>query len=369
MKTFKTLILIVSLFGPLLLAEGCQGQNTTIIDTAQQTTDSSKAELPDTILVTAVGDIMLGSGFPSTRNLPPDDAKNSFKHAAGFLRGDIIFGNLEGCFLDTGNSKKCEGLNPNSCYAFRMPNRYAQVFKSAGFNLLSMANNHAGDFEYTGRRNTARLLDSVDIKYAGQMNKPYTIFQRNGVKYGFIAFAPNENTVPLNDLANAIKLCQDVKEQVNVLIVSFHGGGEGAKFEHVTRQPELFYKENRGNVYDFAHTVIDAGADLVLGHGPHVTRAVEVYKNRFIAYSLGNFCTYGMFNLSGPNGIAPLLQIKLASNGQFLSANVISFKQDKIKRLHLDDTHAAYRKIKQLTQIDFPDNQLRFIDNQILPQP
>jgi hypothetical protein len=149
------------------------------------------------------------------------------------------------------------------------------------------------------------------------------------------------------------------------MIVSFHGGAEGSKFEHVTRANEIFYQENRGNVYAFAHAVIDAGADLVLGHGPHVSRAVEVYKNKFIAYSLGNFCTYGMFNLKGPNGIAPLLNIKINKKGDFLFADVTSVKQDKINRLQVDPLHTAFNKIVQLTNLDFPGNRLSFSDQRI----
>jgi hypothetical protein len=128
---------------------------------------------------------------------------------------------------------------------------------------------------------------------------------------------------------------------------------------------EIFYKENRGNVYAFSHGVIDAGADVVLGHGPHVTRAVEVYKNKFIAYSLGNFCTYGMFSLKGPNGIAPLLQLKLNAKGDFLNADVVSVKQDKVNRLTVDKTDAAFQKIKSLTDIDFKGHQLKFENNRI----
>ena len=79
------------------------------------------------------------------------------------------------------------------------------------------------------------------------------------------------------------------------------------------KKQKFFYGENRGDVHHFARSVVDAGADIVLGHGPHVTRAVEVYKNKFIAYSLGNFNTYGRFSLTGDKGIAPLLDIKLKS--------------------------------------------------------
>lgn len=322
-------------------------------------------KLKDTISIVAVGDMMLGSAFPSKLNLPPDDAVNSFIAVDTFLKGDIVFGNLEGCFLNSGSSSKCNGINPNSCYAFRMPDRYAGIFKAAGFNVLSVANNHVGDFNARGRKNTAKILDSLQINYAGQLDKPFDLFTIDSVKYAFVAFAPNENTVDIRKIDSAKLLVAKLKEQADIVIVSFHGGGEGAKFEHVTRKTEIFYRENRGNVYVFSHAVIDAGADVVLGHGPHVTRAVEVYKNKFIAYSLGNFCTYGMFSLKGSNGIAPLLRLKLNAKGDFLYADVVSVKQDKINRLTVDETHAAFRKIKSLTDIDFNGHGLKFENNRI----
>jgi hypothetical protein len=79
---------------------------------------------------------------------------------------------------------------------------------------------------------------------------------------------------------------------------------------------KCFYGEDRGDVYEFAHSLIDAGADIIFGHGPHVTRAVEVYK-KFIAYSLGNFCTYGGINVSGINGWSPILKSIHKQSGNF----------------------------------------------------
>ena len=338
-------------------------QNKAVAVTEQPKHLDTLRKLKDTIQITAVGDMMLGSAFPSKLNLPADDAIGSFSAVNSYLTGDIVFGNLEGCFLNSGNSNKCKGLNPNTCYAFRMPDRYAGIFKKAGFNVLSVANNHVGDFDAKGRKNTAKILDSLQINYAGQLDKPFAIFEKDNMKYAFCAFAPNENTVSIKNIDSAKMLVAELKKQADIVIVSFHGGGEGAAFEHVTRQTEIFYKENRGNVYAFSHGVIDAGADVVLGHGPHVTRAVEVYKNKFIAYSLGNFCTYGMFSLKGSNGFAPLLQLKLNGKGDFLSANVISVKQDKINRLTLDENFAAFKKIQALTNFDIPENQLKFENN------
>jgi poly-gamma-glutamate capsule biosynthesis protein CapA/YwtB (metallophosphatase superfamily) len=339
-------------------------QSETIAAAQNNKVDSVKVrKIKDTISITAVGDMMLGSAYPSKLNLPPDDAINSFKAVDSFLKGDIVFGNLEGCFLNSGNSDKCKGINPNNCYAFRMPDRYGEIYKKAGFNVLSVANNHVGDFNAKGRKNTARILDSLQIHYAGQLNKPFEIFELDSVKYAFCAFAPNENTVSIKNIDSAKMLVAALKKQADIVIVSFHGGGEGANFEHVTRKTEIFFKENRGNVYAFAHGVIDAGADVVLGHGPHVTRAVEVYKNKFIAYSLGNFCTYGMFSLKGSNGFAPLLQLKINSAGDFLYADIISVKQDKINRLTVDENNTAFHKIKALTNADFVGHNLLFKDN------
>lgn len=361
MKFFNNIILSSLI---IILYISCTSNNAqVIVPVAKQ--DTIIRKLKDTISIVAVGDIMLGSAFPSKVNLPPDDAVNSFIAVDSLLKGDVVFGNLEGCFLNSGASTKCDGINPNNCYAFRMPDRYAGIYKNAGFNVLSIANNHVGDFDSKGRKNTAKILDSLEINYAGQLNKPFDIFEVDSVKYGFCAFAPNENTVSINKIDSAKALVARLKKQVDIVIVSFHGGGEGARFEHVNRQNEIFYKENRGNVYAFAHAVVDAGADVVLGHGPHVTRAVEVYKNKFIAYSLGNFCTYGMFSLKGSNGFAPLLQLKINSKGNFLYADVVSFKQDKINRLTIDQNYTAFKKIKELTDVDFVGHQLVFKNNRI----
>lgn len=359
----KLFWLLVCYTCALFILMGCRNRavETTVVlqDIVEQPT------IKDTLTIVAVGDIMLGSAFPDSSKLPPDDAVDSFKAVEIFLKGDIVFGNLEGCFLEEGDTTKCQAIDPNHCHVFRMPERYAGIIKKAGFNVLSLANNHVGDFGRKGRVNTAKILDSLNIHYAGQLNKPFDLFKIDNVWYAFVAFSPNHNTLDIRDIEKAKELVKELKEKSDIVLVSFHGGGEGTKFQHVTRETEFFHKENRGNVYNFAHAVIDAGADVVLGHGPHVTRAVEVYKNKFIAYSLGNFCTYGMFNIQGPNGIAPLLQLKIDAKGDFIYADVISVKQDKVNRLTVDDSHAAFHKMKYLTDKDFAGHNLRFENNKI----
>ena len=363
MKLFNQLLSCAIVF---LIILGCRIGDTSV-STIPLTSDTLIKRIPlnDTLTICAVGDIMIGSAYPSPSNLPPRDGINSFKAVIPFLKGDIVFGNLEGCFLNSGKSTKCKDTIGNSCFAFRMPERYAGIIKEAGFNVLSIANNHVGDFGLKGRNKTTEILDSLNIKYAGLQTHPSSIFEKDSIIYAFCGFAPNENTVSINNIDSAKALVSELKKQANIVMVSFHGGAEGSKFEHITRKNEIFYKENRGNVYEFAHAVIDAGADIVLGHGPHVTRAVEVYKNKFIAYSLGNFNTYGMFNLKGVNGIAPIIQVKVSTSGDFIGAKVISVKQTKTMGLSIDNQYQAFEKLRSLTNTDFPTHQLEFADNNI----
>ncbi|RZK13942.1 MAG: CapA family protein, partial [Flavobacterium sp.] len=235
----------------LLIVLGCRvGDKSASAMSVQADTPIKTLRLKDTLTICAVGDIMIGSAYPSASNLPPKDGINSFKQVKPFLKGDLVFGNLEGCFLDSGKSTKCKDTIGNSCFAFRMPERYAGIIKDAGFNLFSIANNHVGDFGLRGRNKTVQILDSLNIKYAGLQSYPSSIFEVDSIKYAFCAFAPNENTVSINNLDSARALVEELKKRANIVIVSFHGGAEGSKFEHVTRKKEIFYQENRGNVYE-----------------------------------------------------------------------------------------------------------------------
>ncbi|MDO4764091.1 MAG: CapA family protein, partial [Flavobacteriaceae bacterium] len=319
----------------------------------------------DTLSIVAVGDIMIGSAFPSEEFLPKDDGLNSFDAVKEYLKGDIVFGNLEGVFLDYGNSEKCKGKEPHRCYAFRMPERYAQIIKEAGFNVMSVANNHSMDFGEKGKKRTVEILEELNIHFAGYQEKPFEIFEKEGIKYAFCAFAPNLGMQSLLRISEAENIVRQLKNEVDIVIVSFHGGAEGTKHTRVPKKEEFFYGENRGDVYLFAHKMIDSGADIVLGHGPHITRAVEVYQGKFIAYSLGNFNTYGRFNLDKENGIAPLLDIQLDQNGNFIKAKVVSIKQIRNKGMFIDDEEKAFAELKRLSDLDFPNHSLIFENGEI----
>lgn len=322
---------------------------------------------PDTLCIAAVGDIMLGTSYPDKRSLPWDSAKSSFKNVIGELRNaDVTFGNLEGTLLDTGAPAHYKMHLLSKAWLFRMPVNYVNVLKDAGFNVLSLANNHIGDFGDTGRMSTMKVLDSAGIYYGGQTSHPSAIFKLNNITYGFCAFAPNSQTLSILDFNKATQIIQTLKQQCDIVIVSFHGGGEGALFEHVPFKMESYFNEKRGDVHAFAHMAIDAGADLVLGNGPHVCRAMELYKSRLIAYSLGNFCTYKSVSVAGVCGFAPLLKVYVNKKGEFLKGRIIAAKQSHQNGLKTDSLNLAVNRIRQLTDADFPQSGISISDRGVI---
>ncbi len=319
--------------------------------------------IKDTLTLIGVGDIMMGTNFPSESYLPGNDGRDLWVEVSDTLsQADVTFGNLEGVILnDGGDQKKCR--NPKVCYLFRSPESYLTNLLDAGFDVVSLANNHAGDFGQPGRENTMKSLDSLGINYAGLLTAPTTIFMIDGMRYGMVAFSPNIGTVSIHNEKRAIELVEQLDSLVDVVIVSFHAGAEGSKHEHVTRKTEMFYGENRGNVYEFAHMLIDHGADVIFGHGPHVSRAIEVYNERFITYSMGNFCTYGRFNLRGVNGIAPIVKIETNSEGKFLQGQLIPIYQPGAGGPKIDSKKRVISKIRELTKKDFPESNLLIDDS------
>ena len=327
--------------------------------------DSTKVEEKKTkeeklISIIGVGDIMMGSNYPSAGSLPPDDGKYLFEDVKEILEdADITCGNLEGTLLDKGGiPKKCGDSTGKNCHSFRMPTRYAEYLKDAGFDFMSLANNHSGDMGLEGRESTYRTLEKNEISFAGTLDYPTAILEYDGIKYGFAGFAPNNGTVSILNLDKASEIISDLKKESDIVIVFFHGGAEGNSAQRVPRRNEMYLGENRGDVYEFSHAVIDAGADVVFGSGPHVTRAIELYKNRIIAYSLGNFCTYGKFGLSGATGIAPILKVFVNKKGEFIRGEITAIKQIKRGFPVIDEKGMVIKTMQELAKKDFPNTEL-----------
>jgi hypothetical protein len=271
----------------------------------------------DSLTIVAVGDIMMGTAWPE-EILPPRDGAGIFDNVQENLRGgDIVFGNLEGPLADGGEGVKCgKKKRPKGakslCFEFRTPTRYVGHLSSAGFNAMNIANNHAWDFGREGIGSTLETLEGAGIQaVGGDCVATFDVRGKSVAVAGFSYSAPSPYSHSLQDIEAAMVLVSELKYEHDLVIVSFHGGAEGKDAVRIPGGNENFAGENRGDVVEFARAAVDAGADLVLGHGPHVPRAMEVYEGKLIVYSLGNFLTYGRFNLREASGTSLVLRARL----------------------------------------------------------
>jgi poly-gamma-glutamate capsule biosynthesis protein CapA/YwtB (metallophosphatase superfamily) len=321
-KAGRALLLPLSLAALLAAAQAGAQDGVTPCPHAPNTVPAP-AE-PAVVRIAAVGDIMMGTTFPENI-LPPGDGAAYFREVRPLLEGDLVFGNLEGALLEGGRSPKCGDYKPGPgvkpCFAFRTPLRYAEHLRKAGFNVMNVANNHTLDFGMEGMDNTLSALDNAWIQPVG--GQRVALFPAGGKRVAVVGFSysmPTPYVYPMLDIPRAVEIVSLLKSAHDLVVVSFHGGAEGSAALAVRDAEEEFLGEKRGNPVRFARAVVDAGADLVLGHGPHVPRALEIYRGKLIAYSLGNFAAYSMFNIKGPSGLGYVLQATLsAETGEVLS--------------------------------------------------
>lgn len=318
---------------------------------------SARPALPDgkTVRLRFVGDIMIGTTSPHpTAHLPPDDGATYFDQVKPLLvDADATFGNLEGPLCDTTTrAAKCSGDAP--CYAFRQPTRYAKLLDDAGLDLMSIANNHMMDFDEVCRQQTIAALDGAGIAWSGPPGSIASI-DANGVKVAMIALHSARHSNYINDHETAAKLVKLADQTHDMVIVSFHGGAEGSRARHVPDKMELFYGEKRGHLRRLARDMVAAGADLVVGHGPHVLRGMEVVDGRLVAYSLGNFGTYDRFNLSGFLGTTAVLEVELDHTGRLIRGRLLPVRQTGRGIPEPDPENKAIGLVRELTRSDFPE--------------
>ena len=296
----------------------------------------------DEIVLAAVGDTMMGSDYPDKDGLPPDDGASMLDAVAPYLSAaDVAFGNLEGPLLDGGETEKC-APKAKGCYAFRVPTRYGKHLQDAGFDVMSLANNHGMDFGEAGLDSATKTLDDLGIAHTGKVGD-IAYVSAKGQTIAVIGFAARTSYLSptFYDLEQAKRLIDEAKQKTELIVISFHGGREGADGVNA-------------DLEKFAHYVIDEGADLVLGHGPHVLRGLEVYQGRLIAYSLGNFATYKKFGLKGPTALSAMLEVHLKKDGSFVKGQLHPLKQPYPGGPQLDPTGESIKVVQQLTKEDFP---------------
>jgi poly-gamma-glutamate capsule biosynthesis protein CapA/YwtB (metallophosphatase superfamily) len=298
--------------------------------------------------IAAVGDIAMA---PSS-----DSGGGFFSHVRSALTGDVVLGNLEGT-LATGGASKCSGSSTN-CYAFRAPPSYAGVLRRAGFTIMNLANNHALDYGPTGQAQTIAALDRARLRHTGRPRE-ITYLRIGSTSVAVLGFAPYPWAQSLLDIPAAVRLVRKAAANANIVLVTMHAGAEGASHEHVRAGTETFLGEDRGNAVAFSHAVVRAGADLVVGSGPHVLRGMEWYRGRLIAYSLGNFLGNGTLAITGPGGVSAVLQVRLRQNGVWAGGRLVPVLLVSPGVPALDSFGAALREVRSLSKDDFGRNAIR----------
>jgi Bacterial capsule synthesis protein PGA_cap len=306
---------------------------------------SATAKKPAVITIGWIGDTTPGSKY----GMPPDAGRALFANVRSQLSApDLMIANLEGTY-STATTSKGSGANT---YSFQAPPSYAKALKWAGIDLVSVANNHSHDFLQAGLQQTLSALQAVGIPFAGiPENTP--MVDVKGVRVAVLAFSPYPWNDNINNIPTARELVSQAAGEADVVIVLMHAGAEGSDKTHTPHGSEFAFGENRGDSRSFAHAVIDSGADLVLGSGPHVIRGIERYKHRLIAYSLGNFAGWGNFGTGGTLSLSGLLTVRIDATGRIHGGRWLSLYISGPGVPAVDANNTAAHLVRQLSAADF----------------
>ncbi len=310
---------------------------------------------PDTrITIKAVGDIIPGTNYPQNKLHPRK--QELFASVKPLLQdADIVFGNFESTLTSYPRSGKKMGSG--RVFAFRTPPDYRYLLKDAGFHVLSVANNHSFDFLKQGFEDTIANIQTAGMQAVGKKGE-IVYRQVKGINIAFVAFSNYNYHNSMLDLKSAKKLVREADEKADIIVISVHAGTEGSGALRVKNKTEYFFGENRGNKILFARTLIDEGADLILGHGPHVPRAMEVYQGKLIAYSLGNFMGYRTLSSKGKLGYSLVLELDVNPRGDFVSGKILPVHLNSKGIPYPDKLGRSIKLIQELTKKDFPQTTL-----------
>ncbi len=287
--------------------------------------------------MTAVGDVRISQAFIH-------DHLDAIKRLT--LRGDVVFANFEGVLAEVPDP---------DLWRFCVPFEVMGLLSGMGLNTLSLANNHSLDLGADAYATTALALAREGFRVAARAGRG-AVAEVKGRRVRVVGFsfdAPNN----VNDLDAIPSIIG--KKGDEIVIVSAHMGGENRLGYLVPRDVEHFGKEERGDVVRFSRAAIDAGADLVLGHGPNIPRGIELYKGKLIVYSLGNLVfdyPGAAFHLHAP---AYSISIALSDRGDFVSARIDSYDL-RYGIPEPDSSRHAYRMIRNLTLSNLGERSLVF---------
>ena len=298
------------------------------------------ANPPSVVRFTFTGDIAMVAG----------PAEDYFRSVRKELSGDVVLGNLEGTLTERGTAK-C-GTGSTDCFSFHAPPSYAGVLRSAGFTVMNLANNHAMDYGDVGQQDTVAAVRKAKLLTTGRPGE-IAYMKVRGTRIAVLGFAPYPWAQSLLDLPVAEALVRKADRWADLVVVTMHAGAEGSDHQHVRPGNEWFLGENRGNSVAFAHSVVRAGADLVVGSGPHVLRGMEWYRGRLIAYSLGNFVGYRTLNTSGVTGVSGVLHVTLRRDGSWKTGRLDPVTIAGSGMPRPDPDRAALALVRTLSRDDF----------------
>lgn len=325
------------------------------------------ADESSSISLSATGDIIMGS---APNRLPARGGEGFFDSVREGLEADLVMGNLEQPLTgDTGTSK-CGSPPRANCFAFRAPPAYAKHLADAGFELLNTANNHSKDYGTQGYRNTVEALEDAGLAHTGAEDQ-ITVVEVEGVKVAVVGFSSYAGANRLTDLTQARDVVGRAAEQADVVVVQVHMGAEGSDKTRVRPGTETFFGENRGDPMKFSRAVIDAGADLVVGHGPHVLRGMEFYKGRLIAYSLGNFAGGGKtLSRDGVLKYGGILHVSLTPDGEWAGGKFLStYLNATGVPVRDEDDERGRKMVAELSAKDFGETAAKIGDDGSIGPP
>jgi len=319
---------------------------------------------PPTVTVGWSGDAVPAS---VDRGLPPDPARLLRAVKPLLRRPDVMVGNLEGTLTSVSTSSKC-GPDAEDCVAFRSPPAYARLFADAGYDVLSLANNHSHDFGPAGLAETRAAVRGVGIATTGGPDE-IAVRTVRGIRVAVVGFAPYGWAAPLNDPDAVSELVSRAAAAADVVLVVFHGGAEGPDALHVPAGRETAFGEDRGDLRAFARTALAAGASAVLGAGPHVVRGAEVVRGRLAAYSVGNLVGYRTLSSAGVTGTTAVLHLTFAADGRWLAGRLLPTRQVPPGYAEPDPDRAAVALVARLSREDFGPTAARIAPDGTIRPP
>jgi hypothetical protein len=333
-----------------------------------------RADTAGGVRVCAGGDVTLGTNLDTTwvhtarsrlgrrvPALPPPDSLLAPLRPL-LEDADVVLLNVEAAIGEGPiNRRKC-APGSTACFAFRSPVAAAgamrRVAPESARVIGNVANNHARDDGDIGRRNTVRHLESAGVAVTGMDTIATPVVTERGDTVAFLGFAQWTGPDPRNLAAVRRHVRRAASGHARV-VVTMHMGAEGRGRQNTPNAREVFHEEDRGNVVAFARAAVESGADLVIGHGPHVMRAAEWRDGKLVFYSLGNLVTYGPFSMGEPLNRGGIACAVLDRDGAILSAQLRSTVQRLPGLVSVDATHRAAALTDSLGRIDFPNSAAR----------